>query len=200
MGRLGPLSISAIVPFVLLGGALVPAQAFAGDIVINLQFNQYFDRISPDNRQTTTHEVITLKLSSNGVVSHSEHHYDMKGREKMVINEDSQLGHSDKVAWKVVNKNSLINIFDYKSFKRAILVTVADNACTAQVDFELKPGFSDYEYNYGPNRLPGVASAVSANDFQCTIGDAASAQAAPDSLTEFSGGFGEIHPGHARGR
>ena len=64
-----------------------------------------------------------------------------------------RLGARSENEWKVVDKNRLINIVDLGSFKRAILLTVNGSTCSAEVDFELKPGFSDYEFkrNNGKN-------------------------------------------------
>jgi hypothetical protein len=81
-----------------------------------------------------------------------------------------RLGKNEKLEWRVVDKDSLINIYDYKSFSRAILVTVHGTNCTAQIDFELKPGFSDYEYRSQPSAVPAVARSVRADSVSCTIG------------------------------
>src|SRR5208282_5855131 len=68
---------------------------------------------------------------------------------RMFFHNESQLklGSSDNSSgWRVVDKNKLMNVTDFITFRRAILVTTAGRTCTAQVDYELKPGFSDYRY------------------------------------------------------
>ena len=65
--------------------------------------------------------------------------------------------------------NRLINIVDLGSFKRAILLTVNGSTCSAEVDFELKPGFSDYEFKRN-NGKTGIARSVTARRLNCSVG------------------------------
>ena len=53
-------------------------------------------------------------------------------------------------------QNRLINIVDLGSFERAILHPINGSTCSAEVDFELKPGFSDYEFKRKNGKM-GVA-------------------------------------------
>jgi hypothetical protein len=149
---------------------MFPAAAAASHISIEIEFDQYFDRILPTQRLTVTHYQMEAALSSNGNISHQEHKTNSSGV-IFQFQKIFRIGRNDKVEWRVVNKDTLINVFEYKSFKRAILLTVKDGACSAQVDFQLKPGFTDYQYRSQPSKLPAVARSVRADHFQCKIKD-----------------------------
>jgi hypothetical protein len=148
----------------------LPAPVHAGEVEIDISFNQSFDRVEPRPGLTTTRYEMAITLSSGGTVTHSERKSNIRNAQIFAVDKTMRLGKNEKLEWRVLDKDSLINIYDYKSFSRAILVTVHGTNCTAQIDFELKPGFSDYEYRSQPLGVPGVARSVRADGVSCTIG------------------------------
>ena len=106
----------------------------------------------------------TNDFSAGGTAPHRR-----KDREVSHDENQLRLGATSENEWKVVDKNRLINIVDLGSFKRAILLTVNGSTCSAEVDFELKPGFSDYEFKR-KNGKTGVARSVVARRLNCSVG------------------------------
>jgi len=127
---------------------LLIAPASAQQLNIHLEF----DQVSPSLALVTQIIRVNATLSPHGEMTArnelstlGEKH---KRRQPDVSHDESELrlGATSENEWKVVDKNKLINVVDLGSFKRAILLTINSSTWTAEVDFELKPGFSDYEY------------------------------------------------------
>lgn len=82
---------------------------------------------------------------------------------------DLILGPGKIEEWRVAGKDKLVNIEDYISHRRAILLTVREGSCTAEVDYELKPGFSDYRYHRLKTGEAAVARSVKAHNLRCSV-------------------------------
>jgi hypothetical protein len=151
------------------------ASASAQQIHIHLDFDQELDQVSPASQLVTQFVQVNATLSQYGEMNATNelsvagkgHH----GRSRQVSRDEGQLrlGARSENEWKVVDKNRLINIVDLGSFKRAILLTVNASTCSAEVDFELKPGFSDYEFKRNNGKM-GVARSVAARRLNCSVG------------------------------
>lgn len=162
---------------VILAGAglyFLAASASAQQIHIHLDFDQEFDQVSPTPDLVTQVIQVNATLSPNGEMNATNDLKGVgrrKGRNREISHDESQLrlGAKSENEWKVVDKNRLINIVDLGSFKRAILLTVNGSTCSAEVDFELKPGFSDYEFKRN-NGKTGIARSVTARRLNCSVG------------------------------
>jgi hypothetical protein len=162
---------------VVISAWLIPlvAPASAQQIHIHLDFDQELDQVSPTMQLVTQWIQVNATLSPNGQMNATNElstavrpHY---ARNQQISRNEGQLrlGARSENEWKVADKNRLINIVDLGSFKRAILLTVNGSACTAEVDFELKPGHSQYEYKRRDGRV-GVARSVAARRLNCSVG------------------------------
>jgi hypothetical protein len=140
----------------------------ASEFEIKVAFDQTFDRIEPSPVLTTTRQEIAATLSSSGEVTHSEKHI-QNGAEIVAIDRTIRLGKNESLEWRVVDRNTLANSKEYKSFVRTILVTIRDANCVAQVRYQLKSGDSDYRHTSQPSGLPAVARSVRADNVTCAI-------------------------------
>ena len=161
---------------VILAGAglyFLAASASAQQIHIHLDFDQELDQVSPAPELVTQIIQVNATLSPNGEMN-ATNDFSSGGRRKMhrvTSHDESQLrlGATSENEWKVVDKNRLINIVDLGGFKRAILLTINGSTCSAEVDFQLKPGFSDYEFKRN-NGKTGIARSVTARRLNCSVG------------------------------
>jgi len=150
------------------------APASAQQINIHLDFDQEFDQVWPSSALVWQFVQVSATLNAHGEMSATSDfstappHKGKKGRSESHEESQLRLGATSENEWKVVDKNKLINIVDFFSFKRAILLTVNGSTCTAEVDFELKPGFSDYEYKR-KNGSFGVAKSVAGRRLNCSV-------------------------------
>ena len=157
------------------GFCFLAASASAQQIHIHLDFDQQLDQVSPTSQLVMQFVQVNATLSPNGEMNATnELSVAGKGyhrRSRQVSRDEGQLrlGARSENEWKVVDKNRLINIVDLGSFKRAILLSVNGSTCSAEVDFELKPGFSDYEFKRN-NGETGVARSVAARRLNCSVG------------------------------
>jgi hypothetical protein len=151
------------------------AGASAQQINIHLVFDQEFDQVWPASKLVWQVIQVNATLNPHGQMNATSIFSTDPRRKKKNWRSESheeselRLGASSENEWKVVAKDKLINIVDFFSFKRAILLTVNGSTCTAVVDFELKPGFSDYEYKQ-KNGSFGVAKSVTARRLNCSVG------------------------------
>jgi hypothetical protein len=146
----------------------VPASGRASDLAIKIAFDQTFDRIEPSPVLSTTRQEVAATLSPSGEVTYSEKHFH-NGAEIVATNMAMRLGKSESMEWRVVDRNTLANSKEYKSFVRTILVTISDANCVAQVHYQLKSSDSDYRYTSHPSGLPAVARSVRADNVTCAI-------------------------------
>src|SRR5580700_6435086 len=164
-------AIAPALPVALCVAWLFPtgSQARAQEIEIKVTFDQYFDRVLPSPALTITHYDMNIYFSPNGDVVHSERKY---GGHSLIFSRDESfhIGRRDKLEWLKVDKDTLLNVFEYKSFRRAIVVRLHDGICLVQIAYELKAGFSDYQYTSQPRGVPAVARAVRADRPSCAIG------------------------------
>jgi len=116
----------------------------------------------------TTHHDMTVTLSSTGELRHSEQRF-VNGAQIYAIDEAMHLGKGEKLEWRVVGQKALVNNREYKSFWRAILVTLRNGECIAQVSYKLKTRFDDYQYTLLPSGIPAVARSIRADNVTCTI-------------------------------
>jgi len=157
------------------GFCFLAASASAQQIHIHLDFDQELDQVSPTQEFLMRVIQVNATLSPNGEISATNDSnpvgHPRRRKDQEVSHDESQLrlGATSQNEWKVVDKNTLINIVDLGSFKRAILLTVNGSTCSAEVDFELKPGFSDYEFKRKDGRT-GVARSVVARRLNCSVG------------------------------
>jgi hypothetical protein len=152
--------------------------AMAQELEIRITYDEERDRILPVPKLIVAHKVVNIVITGSGAINAS--HEDVVGKNYLRNEKELRLGPSGgEDRWRVVSKDKLMNVQDFISFRRAILVSIVDTACTAQIDYELKPGFSDYQYTA---YLPGgavvgqgvavgtsVARSLSATDMTCTI-------------------------------
>ena len=150
---------------VVIGCAL---SARASEFAIKITFDQTFDRIEPSPVLSTTRQEIAATLSSSGEVIYSEKHV-RNGAEVGAIDKTIRLGKGESLEWRVVDRNTLANSKEYKSFVRTILVTIHDKVCAAQVRYQLKSGDTDFRYTSHPSGLPAVARSVRAENVTCAI-------------------------------
>lgn len=157
------------------GFSFLASAASAQQIHIHLDFDQELDQVSPTRQLVTQWIQVNATLNPSGQMNATNElsmavrpHY---ARNQQISRNEGQLrlGARSENEWKVVDKNRLINIVDLGSFKRAILLTVNSSTCTAEVDFELKPGFTDYEFKR-PNGSSGAARSVAARRLNCSVG------------------------------
>jgi hypothetical protein len=94
----------------------VGSPARAQEIEINVTFDQYFDRVLPSPALTITHYDMHVYFSPNGDVVHSERKYVGRGLISR-IDESFHIGRRDKLEWLKVDNDTLMNVFEYKSFQ-----------------------------------------------------------------------------------
>ena len=117
--------------------------------------------------ETTTTDVKNdATINTDGRIS--SHEYLSIGRAFCKSYENLILWHG-KNEWRVASADKLFNIADYISYRRAILLTARGSSCTADVDYELKPGFSDFRYHRLTTGDAAVARSVKAYDVRCSI-------------------------------
>jgi hypothetical protein len=165
--------LSAVIACV--GFCFLAAAASAQQIHIHLDYDEEFDQVSPTQELVTRFIQVSATLSPNGEMNATN---DLSvagrrkgGRSRQIGHDESQLrlGARSENEWKVAGKDKLINIVDLGGFKRAILLTVNGSTCSAEVDFQLKPGFTDYQFKR-PNGKTGVARSVAARRLNCSVG------------------------------
>jgi hypothetical protein len=161
------MSIARIGASSIVFALIFPLAAFAEDVVMKISYNEIHDRILPQAELTTTAVRLDVRLDASGSVQHNEAR--VSGSASGGGSRTIKLGANQGQAWKVAGPHELINIADYISYRRAILVTVNDKSCTAQVDYKLKPGFNDYRYHRLKNGAEAVARSVKANGLTCSI-------------------------------
>ena len=161
------MSIARVGALSIFFALIFPFAAFADDVIMKISYNEIHDRILPQAELTTTAVRLDLRLDTSGSVQQSEARVSgtASGGQSRTIKLGANQGH----AWKVAGPHELINVVDYISYRRAILVTVHDKSCTAQVDYKLKPGFNDYRYHRLKNGAEAVARSVKANGLTCSI-------------------------------
>ena len=158
--------------FVTLSGVFCSAEA--KKLRIQLSFDQEFDQVNPSQTLVTQYVSVNASMDLKGnIQSEEQSHYlggRHHGRPQYVATEDkaARLGRSSEEEWKVAGQNKLVNIVDYPSFKRAILLTVNGASCSAQVDYELKPSFTDYQYTRKNGKL-GIARSATARRLSCSV-------------------------------
>ncbi len=152
---------------------LLPAVGSAQQINIHLDFDQEFDQVSPTPDLVQRLIQINATLSETGEISATNNTRALarrhKHRQQSYDENQLKLGATSQNEWKVAGPNKLINIVDLGSFKRAILLTVNGSTCSAEVDFELKPGYSQYVFQRKGGHS-GVARSVVASRLNCTVG------------------------------
>jgi hypothetical protein len=141
--------------------------ARAEEVIVRVSFDQVYDEISPTARMNSSRKVVEARLGANGEI-HSV--IDTLG-----VKKSTSGGYEQKIGprsggheWRVVGKDKLLFVARYKTFKRAILVTVQGKTCIAQVDFDLDPGASDYRHpTIGSGEA--IARSVAAQNLTCSI-------------------------------
>ena len=159
-GCLGHLPIAAIVAVV----ALTTSVRAADDAVLHLSYVEIHDRILPTPNVTRTDVKLEVRLQTSGKLQQQEERAsgrNARGGKKLEV----RLGKG----WRVAGANQLINVTDYDSYQRAILVTVSGTSCSAQIGYNLKPGFHDYQYRRLTNGERATARAVTASGIVCSI-------------------------------
>ncbi len=153
----------------LAGLAVATLAANAQELRVRLTFDQVFDRISPFPKLTTTHKEIEISINGKGQIQSKRDSTSGRWNELSARKEEKlKLGPNEGQEWRVVSKDKLIYIVDYPTFREAILLTLNGTSCNAEVDFELKPGFSDYRYTR-INGEPAVARSAAAYRIACVI-------------------------------
>jgi hypothetical protein len=143
--------------------------ANAQELVVRLAFDQVFDRILPFPKMTTAHKEIEVRINGKGEIR-SKRDSVTGSRSEFASHdvENMKLGPNQRQEWRVVSKDKLIYIVEYPTFREAILLTVSGSACNAEVDFELKPGFTEYRYTR-INGDPAVARSAMATRLTCAV-------------------------------
>jgi len=148
----------------LCGFAAAPA---AADVTVTVSYVEVHDRILPTASVTRTRVQLEAKLQQSGAIAQSEQR--ASGRASGASTKALKLGAGGRGVWRVVGANQLINIVQYPSYERAILVTIEGTSCSVKVGYTLKPGFSDYRYKRLTNSEPAVARSVTPQDVNCSI-------------------------------
>jgi hypothetical protein len=151
-------------------GSVMPSAAAAKSLLVRLRYVETHDRVLPFAEQTTTNVAVEAHISQNGAIQSKEAR--ASGKYSRDYDKQLTLGANQGQEWRVAGKNRLINIVDYISYRRAILLTVSESACTAEVNYQLKPGFSDYRYHRLANGEPAVARSVVASELNCSVSEA----------------------------
>jgi hypothetical protein len=161
-----------VATFATVSGVFCSAEA--QQLRIQLSFDQEFDQVKPSQTLVTEYVSVNASMDLRGnIQSEEQSHYlggRHHGRPQYVATEDktARLGRSSGEEWKVAGQNKLINIVDYPSFKRAIMLTVNGTSCSPQVDYELKPGFTNYQYTRKNGKL-GIAQSAAARRLSCAV-------------------------------
>lgn len=140
--------------------------AHAEPVRINISYTEVHNRILPTPAQTATTAQVNVQLSDSGV-QHDEMR--QSGKSRRGVASTLKLGTSAEAGWHVAGPNKLINIRDFDSYNRAILMTVTGNSCSADIGYHLKPGFLDYRYRRLKTGEPAVATSVKALNVVCSI-------------------------------
>jgi hypothetical protein len=154
---------------VSLVSALIATNANATDrrIIIKISYKEVHERILPFVETTTTNVDNEVTLNTDRKIS--SHEDRSSGRAFGQSSKNLILGPGKNEEWRVASADKLINIADYISYRRAILLTVRGSSCTAEVDYELKPGFSDFRYHRLTTGEAAVARSVKAYDVRCSV-------------------------------
>jgi hypothetical protein len=137
------------------------------EVVAHISYTEIHDRTSPFAEVTSTAVWTDIRLQRDGAVLEDEAR--KSGRASGHHSKSLKLGGNSHTRWKVAGPHELINIVDYISYRRAILVTVHGQSCTAQVDYKLKPGFTDYRYHRLKTGEVASARSVKATGLSCSI-------------------------------
>jgi hypothetical protein len=161
-----------VATFATVSGVFWSAEA--QQLRIQLSFDQEFDQVKPSQTLVTEYVSVNASMDLRGnIQSEQQSHYVgglHHGRPQYVATDDkaARLGRSSREEWKVAGQNKLINIVDYPSFKRAILLTVNGASCSPEVDYELKPGFTECQYTRKNGKL-GIARSATARRLSCAV-------------------------------
>ena len=154
---------------ILCTSTLIAISVRANDksIFIKVSYKEVHDRILPFIETTTTNVENSVIINTNGKILSQENR--SSGRAFGQFSKELVLGPGKNEEWRVAGKDKLINISDYISYRRAILLIVRGSSCTADVDYELKPHFSDYQYHRLKTGEAAMARSVKAYDVRCSV-------------------------------
>jgi hypothetical protein len=169
MPRMIPDQSKAICRAIVLVLLLAPATSVraADAVTLHLSYTENHDRILPSPERTATAVNLSVKLETDGTVQHDEMRVSNAARGGG--GQKIKLGANQGQAWHVAGADQLINVTNYFTYQRAILVTVSGHSCTAKIGYELKPGQHDYQYPRLTNGERATARSVTATAVSCTI-------------------------------
>lgn len=141
--------------------------ASAEDVVVSISYTEIHDRILPFAEKTATNTRLEVRLAGDGSVSHNASL--QSGSARGGTSANLRLGSNAQAGWRVAGPNQLINVHDFKSYQRAILVTVNGASCTVRIGYDLKSGYHDYRYRRLKTGEDAVARSVTAENPTCSI-------------------------------
>jgi hypothetical protein len=153
-----------IIAIAVLGLATSAAQA--QEAVLTISYGEVHERILPTPGTTQTNVQLLVTLTRGGV-QHGETR--QSGRGGGGGSAQLKLGSGAREGWRVAGPNKLINIREYESYRRAIMVTVSGQSCSVQIGYNLKPGFKEYHYQRLTTGEKAVARSISAASPTCSI-------------------------------
>lgn len=155
------------------GALLVTAAssaAMADGLSATIRFTEIHDRIFPFVQQTQTQTVMSVHLDSRGRIEEHQHIAGIGGRRQLDLSDKINVGKTgDSNRWRVAGRQRLLNVDENISYRRAVLVSFSGSGCTAQVAYNLKPGFTDYRYHRLETGEFAIATSVTATDTECTV-------------------------------
>jgi hypothetical protein len=163
-----PFGATATIALLLaVGITLFPRASSAQDVVVRISYVEIHDRYLPRPELTSTSVQSEVRLNSDGSIQQNEAR--VSGSASGSQTDAMRLGADAGKRWKVAGEHQLLNIVDYITYSRSILVTVNGASCTAAIDYKLKPGATVYQYRRLKNNEIASARSVKATDLKCTI-------------------------------
>lgn len=139
----------------LLGGAALwiaglvaagqPAAAQARKSVkIHLLYNAHVERVRPSPIGATLNNDVTVTLSGKNEIHES---FDTRAAIfGQSANSRMALGGSGEGRWRVAGPNNLVRINSWPQSQTFLTVTVNGSTCSVNVEYRLRPGFTEYKF------------------------------------------------------
>jgi hypothetical protein len=149
-----------------------PQAASAADIVVS--WTQIANHVRPEVRTSRSAKTIRLTLRDGGVTE-SRTVTDQRGRTKTrsgdsKFRDTMKLSNRVASSWSIEDANTLVRTESLPQHTEVVRVTkTSDSACTAQINYQLKPGYHEFQFRRIRSNVLNYATSVSAQDVTCRI-------------------------------
>jgi hypothetical protein len=112
---------------------------------IHIQYSTYAERVRPfPFSATVSHDITAILSGKNTIQDYVKTQAAIFGQDDK---RDMSLGKTTTQArWHVVSPSKLVRIYNWPQSQTTMTVTVHGSTCTADVEYRLRPGFTEYKF------------------------------------------------------